>query len=51
MQSKLFLSHEMKTTLKGGFQDFEDIKKNVTDKLNVAAMITITDFCVIFRKM
>jgi hypothetical protein len=51
MQYKLFLLHEMKTTLKGGFQDTEDINKNVTAKLNLVAMITTTEVCTVFRKM
>jgi hypothetical protein len=50
MQSNLFLLPEMNTTIKGGFQDIEDINKNVTAKLHLVAMI-ITDFCAIFKKM
>jgi len=41
----------MNTTLKVGFQDTEDISKNVTAKLHLVAIITIIDFCAICRKM
>jgi len=51
MQSNLFLLPEMNMTLKGGFQDAEDINKNVTTKLHLVAIITITDCCAIFSKM